>query len=415
VANNPLVETGAVTVANPGAGVGHGAAKAVHHLTGGSSQGDSGRNQRELEDRRRQVTAEQGVDPRILALLNSPYNPNASTDQLLDRYGAVNEAGTTDAGNFVRQIYGDSDRLQQSAYDEMKSKLGRAPTSSEYSQLLQAFQGPNGLVNGRAAVSQYFDQIQKDPTNPNSPLNPQNPGYQKTLQPHYQAVTDQFKSIMGRDATQDELTHFGGLLASGQTDAYGLQNFLKQQPEYTNAQDQQFRSGLNDELSGYDTKEFGREKGDIMADYARRGFGTGTSPSLDYALTDLMGKLAENRSAYLSTLSAQQYGNNKSVATGNYQNSLNQMYDQNQQNRQRQNSLTDYYTQRGNEGADYMTQMNDYLKYQNQNKGSSYNPLYGAAGGVLGAGIGAAYPALGPQAGFAAGGAAGNAFGYLNR
>jgi hypothetical protein len=407
MANNPLVVDTGATVSGPGQGLSAVADQAGLSNISGHSQGDSGRAQRELEDRRAQVNAEQGVDPRITALLNNPYNANATSAQLIDRYGAVNQAGTSDAANFTRQIYGDTDKLGQSAYDEMAQQLGRAPTADEWNQLYQAWQGPNGTVNGRAAVSQYAQQIKNDPNNPNSSLNPNNAGYGARVAPQNQAVTQQFQSILGRAPTADELQHFSGILASGQTDAYGLQSFLKTQPEYMNAQDTQFRSGVNDQLQSYDTAEFNKEKTGVMADYASRGFGTGNSPSLDYALTDLMGKLASNRSAYLAQLSSQQYGGNKDVATQGYQTSLNQMYDQSQQNTQRQNSLTDYYTQRGNQGADYMTQMNDFLNYQNANKGKSINPLYGAAGTLAGTPFGAT--------GQAAGNAAGTAYGYLNR
>lgn len=357
-----------------------------------------------------------GYSDDLKAVLNGQLmnvNNQLSAADQLRLYRAIAGA-PRDVGNHIRSQYLAHDAVQQSAYDEMVSALGREPTTDEYSQLVQAFQGPNWAVNGRAAVSQYAQQIKSDPNNPNSPANPHNAGYQDYLAPYTGSVSEQYQSILGRAPTSDELQHFSSILASGQSDAYGLQNYLKQLPEYTNAQDAQFRTGLNDELAGYDQKAFGREKNDIMADYARRGFGVGNSPSLDYALTDLMGKIAENRGGFLANLSAQQYGGNKQLAVGNYQNSLNQMYDQNQANRQRQNQLTDSYMNRGYEGADYLTQKNDYMNYLNSQKKRG-NPWGQLIGGAIGAGAGAYFGGpQGAQAGYGVGSGLGGSYDYLN-
>lgn len=293
---------------------------------------------------------------------SSNYINSLNPEQLLKRYANATPAdiGTSNG------IYGTQDYNNYQAYSGFKSLFGRAPTQSEFSQVIPAFQGPNGHINGQAFLANLQQQYQSNPhMDPSKAVKPADV---------QGSVGQQFKSILGRDATPDELAHFTDAIQSGQTDAYGLGSFLKQMPEYTNAQDKTFRSGLNTELQNYDTQEFGREKGNVMADYQKRGLGT--SPSLDYALTDLMGKIASNRSAYLSTLSASQYGGNKDLATGNYQNSLNQMYNQNQQKTANQSNYGNALMDRGFQGMDYQTQMNDYMRMLGQ-ANQSRNVLHG--------------------------------------
>ena len=353
-------------------------------------------------------------DQLVLNLGNSEYQPGYDSndkgsyernynnilqgftpDQLIRRYSQAN-IGT--------QLGTDADRAGYRAYSSFKSLIGRDPTSGELAQILPAFQGPNGAINGNAALANLQQQYKSNPNlDPTSARNNQNPADISAN------VSQQFRSILGRDATPEELAHFTQAIQSNQTDAYGLSSFLKLQPEYTNAQDKNFRSGLNSELAGYDTEAFNKQKGDIISAYARNGMAAGNSPSLDYALTDLMGKLASNRSAYLSQLSAAQYGGNKDLAIGNYQNSLNQMYNENQQRANQQAQYGQQLTNQGFAGADYQTQMNDYMRFmQNQPKQRGTNPFgtalqgaaAGSAAGPWGAGIGAG---------------AGLLYGYLNQ
>lgn len=293
-------------------------------------------------------------------------------DLLLKRYGQGQASQFQATGQ---------DQSNYQAYSTFKSLMGRAPTSGELAQIIPAFQGPNGLMNGRAFLANMQQQYHSNPTlDPGNPQNNQNP---TDIQGQ---VKQQFQSILGRDPTTDELNHFTTAIQSNQTDAYGLSSFLKQMPEYTNTQDTNFRNSLNSQLQGYDTNEFNREKQGVMADYASRGMGG--SSSLDYALTDLMGKIAQNRSSYLANLSASQYGGNKDLAIGNYQNTLNQMYGNSLNQRQSQQNYSNDLLNRGFQGADYQTQRNDFMNFMNNNRGSSYNPLYGVIGGAIGAGAG---------------------------
>lgn len=122
-----------------------------------------------------------------------------------------------------------------------------------------------------------------------------------------------------------------------------------------------------------------------------------------------MGNIASNRSAYLSQLSAGQYGGNKDLAIGNYQNSLNQLYGQSQGQRQNQNAYTQQLLNQGFQGADYSSQMKDYMNFMgNQPQSKGMNPLAGAMQGA------AAGSAAGPW-GALIGAGAGVGAAYLNR
>lgn len=268
--------------------------------------------------------------------------------QLIQRYSKVNP----------NQLNTALDQSGYQAYQSFKSLFGRDPSTNEFSQILPAFQGPNGQMNGNAALANMQNQYKSNPAiDPTSTQNTQTP---TDIQGQ---VTQQFQSILGRAPTSDELSHFTQAIQTNQTDAYGLGSFLKQQPEYTNAQDATFRNSLNTELQGYDTTEFDKEKSGVMADYMSRGMAPGTSPSLDYALTSLMGNIAQNRSSYLANLSASQYGGDKQLAEGNYQNTLDQMYSTNQSNLSNQRAYGQQLLNQGFQGADYQTQQNNLMNY----------------------------------------------------
>lgn len=271
--------------------------------------------------------------------------------------------------------------------------LGRPLTQSEVAQLAPAFQA--GATSGRAALAQFAEaEKQKLP-------------YLQIQAGKYAPQVNQiFQDLLKRGASQDEIQHFGSMLATGQTDPYELSQFVQSMPEYQTAADKSFRGDLASELQGYDTSFLKKAAPSVLSTYAKAG--TQNSSALDYAMTDLMGKLAENRGNFLGTLSAQQYGGNKEAARQDYlttqQNYLNSILG----GKQRSQGLQDYYSQRGDQAADYSRQMNDYLSFlQNQPKQKS-NPL---AGAMMGAG--AMAPTLNPWA-IGAGGLAGM-FAYMNQ
>lgn len=265
---------------------------------------------------------------------------------------------------------GDAERTDQLAYNLFRQTMGREPNQDEYNRILPYFhgQGAQGRWTGQAYLNQLRQNELNDPTNQNSQYNPNNP--QNTLGQYTGQVENLFQELLNRGANQSELDHFRQLLATGQADAFTLGNFIKQLPEYRQREDTQFRGDLAKELEGYDTSAFNRQKENIISDYARRGVNIGTSPALDYALTDLMGKISENRQKFLTGLSAEQYGGRTAAARGDYENYLNNIIENQNYGKRRQDTLGDVITNRMYEGQDYNRQMQDYLDQMNNERRS---------------------------------------------
>lgn len=282
------------------------------------------------------------------------------------------------------------------AFQSFKSQIGREPTSSEFAQLLPAFS--QGGTYGNALIGSMKDRLAQ---NPNDPMNK---GKSAQFSDQINGV---FKSMLGRDATADEASHFGNLLATGNVDNYQLQDFLRGTPEYQTQQDTQFRGGLSKELEDSDVSFFNRSKQGIISQFMQNG--TGQSSALDSALTDLMGQISQKRGEYLANLSSAQYGGNKQLALSNYGNTQKQIQDSMNQNRQYATGQQNYFTNRGDEISDYNRQMADYMS---MNSGSGGNSGMNAFGGAI-SGAGAGAP-LGPW-GAAGGAVAGGLYGYLNK
>lgn len=254
---------------------------------------------------------------------------------------------------------GDIAQARYYAGQDFYKMFGRNPTASELSMLAQAYYtGDKNLTNGangQAAVAQYYqDQL-------NSPLVQKQITQAKSGQ-YTGTINDLYNELLKRGATSAEVQHFGGLLASGEVDPYELRSFIQQTPEYQSAQDVAFRSQVGNELANLDTQAFGRQKEDVISRFA--GMGRSGSTALDFALTDLMGRIAEKRQGFLANLSAQQYGSNKENARADYGNILGQMQDTTNYGR----SLNDQYRQRGWNVADYNRQKEDYFNALEQQK-----------------------------------------------
>lgn len=284
-------------------------------------------------------------------------------------------------------------------YKSGQELLGRDLTPEEFAKAAPIFQQPNGETLGNAWMAN-LKQI--DDQNPLSSSN------KKKAAGFGSDVNNYFKTALGRDATNEEKAHFGGLLATGNLDAYGLNQFLQGTPEYQTQQDTKFRSGVSSELEKTDLSFFNKAKQNVMSQFMQNG--TGGSSALDSALTDLMGQIADKRSAYMANLSSTQYGGNKDLALGNYQNAMNQYLGEQNYNRGTGASNQNYLQGRSDSISDYERQMNDYMSYGNMgqtkpNKGA--NAMNGAMQGA------AAGSAAGPW-GALIGAGAGGAFGYLN-
>lgn len=273
---------------------------------------------------------------------------------LVDRYAEVYNRpglqGQPNRGALLWDSTGQSyDSAGQSAYNAFQEIVGRAPSEIELNQFIPIFQG--AYTQGRAAVSNFAQLESQRPEN-----------LRKNSAQYTDQVSRVFQSMVGRAPSEDEISHFGGLMASGEVDAYTLQDFLRGTPEYQGQQDTKFRGQLSDELVNSDVKYFDRAKQSVLGQFMRNG--TGQSSALDSALTDLMGQIAEKRQNYLSNLSANQYQGNKDLALGNYNNAMDQFINERNYNRGiRQNAFDQNYS-RANEIGDYYRQANDYRQSQ---------------------------------------------------
>lgn len=309
--------------------------------------------------------------------------------------------GETPLGSLPQ--YGGAGGSQQAmdayAAQEFQKLFGRNPTQSELAMLSGSYAGDKNVANvaqGNQAVSQYFQGFSN---NPASIYANQQKQWSANAPQHYDSIGQIIQSTLGRKATQDELSHYGTLIASGQADPYEIQQFIQSTPEYQNAQDTQFRSGVDTQLQKSDTDFFNTQKGNIAQQYAQMG--RATSPALDVALTQLASQLNSNRQSYLAQLSASQYGGNKQAALGNYQNTQNDV-----SGRINQNTAGIYGNNQAMMGrmqniTDYNTQKNAWQQYANQQKGGggAMGYLNGALSGAAAGGtVGGPWGALGGAA-----------------
>lgn len=283
--------------------------------------------------------------------------------------------------------------------------FGRNPTASELTNLAQHYlsDDPNitNSTQGQAALSQYYQQLSNSPENTTL-------RYQSLAPKHYDTVKQIVQGELGRDPTQSEMDHFGGLIASG-VDPYQLSQYLQATPEYQTAQDSKFREGLKTDLQKTTDFNFSRAKEDIISRYAQMG--RSTSPALDAALTELSAQLGAQQDAYLAQVSTQQYGQNKDLAVSNYKDTLDQYLSNQSYTRQQRDQMI----QREQDLSDYNREM---MTYNDMMANYSKSPSIGGRliGGLVGTGIGLAsgQGAAGAKAGYQIGSGLGGSFDYLN-
>lgn len=257
-------------------------------------------------------------------------------------------AGATAVNPWINQLA----ELQKDTqiYKSAQQYLGRDLTPAELAQIKPRF--ADGTDIGNAYIAELATQEAKSPQ-----------ALAKKAGEYSGQIGNFYQDLLKRGATSEEADYFGRLLASGQVTPYEIQQFIKATPEYQTGQDKQFRESLSGELAGYDEKAFSRERENILSQYTKAGIQN--SSALDYAITDALGKLQENRTNFLGNLSASQYGSNKDAARADYSNYLNQYLSQQDYNRKQNQSNLDYYTNRADQGYDYNRQRNDYLSYLN--------------------------------------------------
>lgn len=358
---------------------------------GGTSLSPGERRQNQFNDVQRYLNSRGGLTDAELALINEDMSngrlEQLTPEQRLARYETLNSSQDQDLRHYLSEIMRGDEKTFQQGYDTFKSMFGRAPSSTEWAQLVPIFGGAEGQQRGNAAIAQMFEAYK------------QSPEYLRTQAGQYSDELDPvFDQLLGRDFSSSELDYFGQQLAGGRS-MFEIEQMLKQSPEYQQAEDKRFRTGLASELEGYDTSFFNKAKENVISRGARAGGGVGTSSALDFALTNLMGEIAEKRGQYLAGLSSSQYAGNKDAARADYTAGRDRYFGEQEYDRRRRDSQEDYYRDRADDDRDYQRQFNDMMAMQNRNRGGG--PLH--TRDWIGIGLGAtntaanAYGAFRPQ------------------
>ncbi len=298
------------------------------------------------------------------------------------------------------------------AFKDFAKIFGRNPTQQELSMFAPAYgtDDPNktNQAAGASVIAQYYQNQQNTP---DKLFSKQQAEYKKNAPQQYDTVKKMFQGQLGRDASQEELDHFGSLLASGTTDAYQLQDFLKQQPEYQTRQNEQMRQGLSGQMATNDKRQFQEQiLPSIQENFAKQGRSFDSSAFAN-AATQSAQQQNTQREGFLNNLTAQQYGGVQDRA---YQDYANQVA--NQQNLTNQGIQAKYGSIQGTQGrinqiSDYNMQAQAYNQYlAKYGKRGGLAGLGGALGGAVGGGLGAVFG--GPQgamAGYQIGSGLGNA------
>ena len=176
-------------------------------------------------------------------------------------------------------------------------------------------------------------------------------------------------SKLGREATPSELNYFGKQMEQGNLDAYGLEAFVKGTEEYQTGYTKKAREELKGELGALDTEYLAKLEKPLQAKYSAQGRpGAGAFGS---ALITAGKDLAAQRGSYLANIGYQGAQQGLDTLKGQYQQNLNQMYQQQQaaqglaaESRNRYYSQADYNRQLGGQ-QQLMALQNQYAR-QNQ-------------------------------------------------
>jgi len=332
----------------------------------------------------------------------TPYDPPTGETPLAE----LPQYGGRGGGQQAAEYYAARDFVAQ---------FGRNPTQSELNQLAPAYlsSDPNiaNLSGGKANVSAYYTQLSQSPSNI---YNQQQQQYLSQAGNFKDQVNGAFQSTLGRDATQDELSHFGALMASGQ-DQYQVQQALQQTQEYQNTANTKFQNQLQGQLQQSNSTYFNQYIApSLQAQNAMSGQAPGSS-ALSSQLANAALQQNQGLQNFLAGVTAQNYQNSTANATNQYNQLMNQQYGL--QGANVSNALSNQYNNQAyNQQLNlYQLQQQSYSNYLNQyGKRNGLQGIGSLAGGLAGAGIGAyAGGPKGALAGYQIGSGAGGSIGSL--
>ena len=310
--------------------------------------------------------------------------------------------------NYMNERGGGDMHQQLSAIQDFSQIFGRNPTAGELAMLSPGYAGDPNTGNtpqGKALVAKYYESQVNTPENLAAKQQAQ---YTADAPKYYDQVNTTFNSLLGRNATDDEKSHFGALMATGTVDPYSLQSFIQAQPEYQTNQNKTFQNSLATQLQGYDKEYLNNSVlPSLQEAYAKQGRSFDSS-SFQGALANAANQQNTTRENFLAGLTAQQYGNTSANAYNAYAGQIaNQQALSNAGVNSQYSGIQNTFG-RSQDITDYMTQANAYNQYLARN--GQRSQMQGALGGAAsGASAGAAF---GPY-GAAIGGVVGGIGGYF--
>jgi hypothetical protein len=332
---------------------------------------------------------------------------------MADQYAPTN--GETPLATLPQ--YGGRGGSQQAAEayaaGDFAAQFGRNPTRSELSMLAPSYLSgdPNiaALATGKAAVASYFNSMANTPANiADQQTKAGLAKYQAGQAGFDKTTTDAFQQATGRAPTADELSHFGGLLASGAIDPYGMSQLIGQTAEAQMKQTQGYQDTLSKNLQGTQGDYF---KNYINPSILSQTAAAGRDPnSSGVQQAEVQAGKQQNYDLqnYLAQFGAGQYGQSAQNQQNVYQQYLGQQYGLQNAGISQQLGQQTYMQQQNTNLANYQMQQQAYNNYLNQ-YGKRGNPLMG---GLSGAASGAsAGGAMGGPWGAVAGGLLGGGLG----
>lgn len=307
--------------------------------------------------------------------------------------------------------------LQAATYyaaQDFVKMFGRNPTQTELSQLApQYLSGDANLTNstaGQQALSQYYQNIANSPENlQKRQLADAQKSYTTGKAGFDSTTAAAFQQATGRAPTADELSHFGGLLATGQIDSYGLSQLVGQTAEAQQKQTTDYQNTLSANLQSTQGDYFKNYiNPSILSETAAAGRDPNSS-GVQQAEVQAGKQQNYDLQNYLANFGATQYGQSAQNQQGVYQQYLNQQYSQQNANTSYALGQNSYNQQQLQNTQNYNLQQNAYNNYL-----KNYGKSNGASGALSGASSGAALgTTIMPGWGTAIGGVAGGLAGYF--
>lgn len=289
--------------------------------------------------------------------------------------------GGTGGGDQAQQVY---------AWNDFVKQFGRNPTQSELAMLAPNYSsGDKNIANqsaGNAAIAAYYNSIANTPGNIQSSQNNANQKAYQAGQAGFDATTNgAFQTATGRAATADELSHFGGLLASGQVDAYGLSQLIGQTAEAQTKQATDYQNTLSSNLQSTQGDYF---KNYINPSILSQTAAAGRDPnSSGVQQAEVQAGKQQNYDLqnYLAQFGASQYGQSAQNQQGVYQQYLSNQYGLNNAGISQNLGEQSYLQNQNTNLQNYQLQQSAYNNYLN-NYGKQ-SPIQKAAGyaGIAGA------------------------------